>query len=48
LISCAQAKVSKERLCSFQKVECPKGVLFEMGKPNEETSLFKQWYTDGN
>jgi len=26
-------------LCSFQKVECPKGVLFEMGKPGGETYL---------
>jgi hypothetical protein len=29
LISCAQAKVSKGCLCSIQKAECPKGVLFE-------------------
>ncbi|RLD94682.1 MAG: hypothetical protein DRJ29_05075 [Bacteroidetes bacterium] len=40
LISCAQAKVSKPGLCSFHKVECPKGMLFEMGKPDGETYYF--------
>jgi hypothetical protein len=25
--------------CSFQKVECPRGVLFEMGKPAEKLSI---------
>jgi hypothetical protein len=40
LISCAWAKVSKGGLRSFQKVECPKGVHFEMGKLDGETFYF--------
>jgi len=43
-ITCFPARGKKFRragLCFFQKVECRKGVLFEMGKSGRETSFFE-------
>jgi hypothetical protein len=42
LISCARAKFRRKGLCSFQKVECPKGVFFEAGKPGGEISFLPE------